>query len=386
MANESPSIFAAMKIQPFRALYPNLEVISSPDTFFGTVKYDFADHFANGFFRDVGEEAFFLSEIQNPSGTHLSLVASVDIEEYLQGHILKHEDTIAATEAHLTELLLQRRAMIKPVLLAYPPNAALADLLRRARQSPELYTIHFENESQRHTYHLIRDPEMIAEIRDTWEREVPQAFIADGHHRCSGNANLYRSLEKNSAAAENYRYLLCAFYAFDQLLIHEYNRVVELPRELSPTIFLSQLARVCQIKYLKKPGRPKGKHEMCLYINREWYRLRWRKRVLEKYAETLVAIDTDLLNREILQDIMGIADVRNDTRIAYVDGLSGTESLEEKTDRNPFSVGFCLYPITFEDFVKVAAAGRSLPPKSTWFEPRVKNGLISFPLPGARLD
>jgi uncharacterized protein (DUF1015 family) len=366
-----------MKIKPFKALYPNLEVLNSPDTFFGTVKYEFADYLKNGFFQEFNQETLFLCDIETPLGTHTGLVASVDIEEYLNGNIVKHEETIATTEAHLTDLLMQRKAMIKPVLLTYKPHEFLTALMAEVRRSQPLYSIYFEQEEHKHTYYAITSPDLITQFQNAFEDHMQKAYIADGHHRCSSNANLYRSLEKGGNVAEPYRYLLSIFFAFDQVVINEYNRVVELPRKMSRTIFMAALSRLCSIRYQPTPIKPTRAHEMSLYLNREWYRLKWKKKVLKKYGDELVIMDTHILNIEVLSNILGIHDIRNDSRISYVDGLSGIEGLADKTGKKGPRVGFYLYPITIDDLVTIADAGQTLPPKSTWFMPRVKNGLIS---------
>ena len=366
-----------MKIQPFRGLYPNLGVMTSPDTFFATVKYEFADYLRSNFFVEIERDALFLCDIVTPVSTRTGVLASVDIEEYLDGHILKHEETITATETHLTDLLMQRRAMIKPVLLAYPPAEEIVALIAEARNGEPLYEICFEQEQQRHIYYAITDHELIARFQRAWLVSLPKAYIADGHHRCSSNASLYKSLEKGGEVAEAYRYLLAAFFAFDQVTIHEYNRVADLPRKMSTTMFMAALSRLCTIRHVPQPVKPGKAHELTLYINREWYRLRWKKKILKKYRDNLVIMDAEILNHEVLQKILGIEDVRNDARISYVDGMSGIQGLADKTGKKSVRAGFYLYPISMDDLVKIADAGQTLPPKSTWFEPRVKNGLIS---------
>jgi len=366
-----------MIIQPFSGLYPNLAVLSSPDTFFATVKYEFADYLKSNFFLECEQDALFLCDIQTPTRTHTGVLASVDIEEYLNGHIVRHEETIGSNEMHLTDLLMQRKAMIKPVLLAYKPSGEIEALIKEARQVKPLYEIFFEKEQHRHIYYAITTPGLIARFQRAWIAHMPKAYIADGHHRCSSNALLYKSLEKGGSVAESYRYLLAAFFAFDQVTIHEYNRVVDLPRKMSPAIFIAALSRFCTIKHVTRASKPERAHEMMLYIQREWYRLRWKKKVLKKYEDALVIMDADILNNEILNKLLGIADIRNDSRISYVDGLSGVDGLVDKTGKKSIRAGFYLYPITMDDLVAIADAGLTLPPKSTWFEPRVKNGLIS---------
>ncbi|HLF65265.1 MAG TPA: DUF1015 family protein [Saprospiraceae bacterium] len=366
-----------MKIHAFRAYCPNVKLITDPDTFFATVKYDFAKYFKEGFFTEIPEDGFYICEIHTASSVHTGFVASVDIEEYLDHHILKHENTLTSTEENLTELLVQRKAMIKPVLLTYKPNDKLNKLIRRARRTEPFFSVYFEREKQEHIYYKISEPDVVRAFEKAWDEHLPKAYIADGHHRCATSASLYQSLKKNRKSAQNYRYLLCAFFPFDQLVIHEFNRVVDLPGEISSTMFLVKLSALCDIKHLNKSTKPRKPHELTLYLNREWYRIRWKKKILKKYAQELVIMDTDILNHEVLADILGIRDVRSDNRLSYVDGISGVQGLTEKAEKSALRIGFCLYPITFKDLVTVADAGKTLPPKSTWFEPRVKNGLIS---------
>jgi len=184
-------------------------------------------------------------------------------------------------------------------------------------------------------------------------------------------------MQKKPQAAKQYRYLLCMFFASDQLVIHEYNRIVDMEGEMTPTMFLAKLSTLCDVEALKKADKPRKKHEMTLYLNREWYRLRWKKKVLKVYSKELVVVDADILNKEVLNNILAIKDVRNDARLSYVDGLSGVAGITEKTEKSAYRIGFCLYPLSYKDITKVADAGKTLPPKSTWFEPRVKNGVIS---------
>ncbi len=366
-----------MKIHPFRAYYPNLDKIPAPDTFFATVKFDFAEYFKKDYFHEATEDAFYICEIHTPSSVHTGFVASVDIEEYLNNRILKHEKTLTSTEENLTDLLVQRKAMIKPVLLTYKPNDKINKLIKKSKSADPFFSVSFEQEQQDHIYYKISDPDLILAFEKALSVHTAKAYIADGHHRCSTSATLYQAMKKNRKTAKNYRYLLCAFFPFDQLVIHEYNRVVDLGGEISPTAFIAALASLCDIKLIKEPVKPHKKHEMTLYLNHEWYRVRWNKKVLKKYQDELVVIDAEILNKEVLEKILGIEDVRNDTRLSYVDGISGIEGLTEKAGKSAFRIGFCLYPIKISDLVVVADAGKTLPPKSTWFEPRVKNGLIS---------
>ncbi len=367
-----------MNIAPFRAYYPNLALIEEPDTFFATVKYNFADYREQGLFHRAEKESFYICEIRGQDLVRTGLFVGVDIEEYLSGRIIPHEETITENEARITDLLMQRQAMIKPVLLTYPPQEKIDALIHRLKKSTKpMFRITFAREKQEHIIYQVSANAEIKRIRELFSQTLYKAYIADGHHRCSSSASLYTSLRHVPEKAESYRYLLCAFFAFDQLTIHDYNRVVDITGGMSPTAFLARLSEVCQIRHLRKPRKPAAKHDMALYLNQEWFLMRWKKSVLKKYRKETVVLDAEILNREVLGRILRISDVRNDDRLSYVDGIAGIRGVADKTGKGNYRIGFVLYPVTMEELTITGDAGETLPPKTTWFEPRVKNGVIS---------
>lgn len=365
-----------MTIYPFTAIYPNLELIASPDVFFETVKFEYPQYFQSGFFQTDDGDAFFVYEIETHERTFHALIACSDIQDYLDGKILRHENTLVAKEQQMMNLLLQRNTMIKPVVLAYTGVDEVNKLISSATKATPFLTIPFEESGERHNIYKITDPEMQQKLIEHFRKVVPKAYIADGHHRCSTAAKLYKTVSEKHSPLD-FSKLLCAFFPFDQLVIHDYNRVVEILHEISPTVFVARLSGLCMIKQLDTPRKPKMKHEIILYIEGEWYRLRWRKSVLRRYANRKVVLDGEILNREILEPILGIRDVTSDQRLRYVEGIAGIDGIIEKTHRTAFRIAFLIYPVSANELMRVADAGETLPPKSTWFEPRVKNGLVS---------
>lgn len=366
-----------MKIYPFQAIIPNFDLISSPELFFSTVKHDYPEYRANGFFRDTDSKAFYIYQIQTNVRSHLGLVACLDIEAYIEGRIIKHEHTLAAKEQTMMNLHLQRQAMVKPVLLGYQPLSELQSTLRKITKNQEpFFSVEFDEDEQWHHYYKVSDETLQAKLRNLFEQHVDRLYIADGHHRCSTMAKLFRTLSNTEKSENKYRHLLCALFPFDQLDIHDYNRVIEALGEISPTRLIAELSRVFEMKFLKKPSKPRKKHELTLYINHEWYRLNWRKSVLEKHAHRKVLLDTYLLNKEVIEKIIGFQDSGNDPRIKYVEGISGLQGFIDQSIRSSRRFGFCVYPISTNDWLEISDRSETLPPKSTWFEPRIRNGLI----------
>lgn len=372
-----------MRVLPFRAIYPNLDFITSNDSFFESVKEEYSHHRANGFFLRASEAGIYLYEIAGRDRTYLGLIATVDIQDYLDGRIKKHEQTLTEKEQVQIQLLLRRNAAVKPVLLGYPRVEAIDRRLSEQRNSAVPFLeVFFERDRETHRLWQITDPGTTQAIQTLFLDFVPQTYIADGHHRATISAILHQRMA-NRPEGPGFERLLCALFGSDQLEILDYNRVIDGLHDLSSTRFMAQMARYFKIKALNEPVAPRRKHELILFVNKEWYRLRWRKQVLKGYKDHEVVLDTMLLNEKVLAEVFGIEDVRNDGRVQYVEGPLGLEGLRQRTLQSEYNVGFALYPVQLDEMIRLVDAGETLPPKSTWFEPRMKNGLIVYPFSDA---
>lgn len=229
-----------MKIIPFAASLPKLKLIASADSFFGTVKYDYPLYRQNGFFEKHTHTSIFVYRIRGSSGKHIGMLACADIDDYLDGKILKHENTLAAKEQEMINLLIQRKAMVKPVMLAHKPHKHLSEIYKKVIQEQDpAMTLVFENLDEVHELWDVRDEETIRSIQDIFEADIEQLYIADGHHRTSTNAYLYQNL-KDAKEAVSFKKLLSGFFAFDQYSIYDYNRCVEALTNITPSHFIAQ--------------------------------------------------------------------------------------------------------------------------------------------------
>ena len=363
-----------MRIRPFQAVYPNLDIITSVDTFFGRVKYEYPDYKKEGFFSKVAEEAIYIYRISKPDRNYTGLIACSDIHDYLEGKIKKHENTLRLKERQQMQLTIRRNAILKPVLLIYPRVDEITKLLNDfIERNRFFFETEFEKENQIHTFWKIRDKSLIQQIQNLFLEKVPITYIADGHHRCSSTALMYQMMGKNDKG-EPYDVLLSAFFPADELEIHDFNRIVE--RECSLTTFMAKLSRVFDIDVLEEPMKPAKKFEIVMFINHEWFKLSWKELVLKSCEGQKVVLDASLLDEHVLQNIMGIDDIRSSTRLKYVEGPKGLSALKSSVIKNDNNVGFCLFPVELKDIIMVADMGKTMPPKSTFFEPRIKNGLI----------
>lgn len=363
-----------MTIYPFAALYPDSQKISHPDAFFANVKNTFSSYRDRGLFIEDSEENIFIYDIISPHSTYSGVLACLDIQDYIDGKVMPHENTIATKETYMTNLFLERKAMIKPVLLSYKRNNAIEKIIRDAHERKPFYQIDIGDE--KHLLYKLNGKNEIGILQEKFKFDVPKAYIADGHHRCSTSTRLYNEALE-SGGINPYDKFLCVLFPFEQLVIHDYNRIIDILNIISPTMFMARISKLCDIKPLSTAAKPKRKFEMTMYILGEWYLLRWKNSVIKKYARHSVILDGAILNTEVLDKILGITDVREDARLRYVEGIAGVEGVVTKAEKSIFRIAFCLFPVQMNEIVQIAEVHKTLPPKSTWFEPRIKNGLIS---------
>ncbi len=369
-----------MDIRPFKLSIVDQEMLASPDSFFDAVKEEYNSFKENGFFDDIEDRALYLYQIKRGKSKHLGLVATVHIEDYIAGKILKHEHTLVEKEQKIMNLIFQRRAMIKPVLLTFPPYKPMKDwMLDYKKKNKPFFSVKINTLDEKHTLWQITDEKIIERFKVAFRDKVKKVYIADGHHRSSTNRYLYEGGqgEKHNMKFDN---LFSVFFDFDELDILDYNRLVDILDEVSPTQLMAGIAKYCDIELLSTMRKPKHKHEITLCILNEWYSLVWKPDVLQSMGEETVILDAHLLDTLIFRDVMNIEDVTTDTRLSYVDGTKPVDYIDQKIRKRTERVAFCLYPVRIEDVTTIADQNRVMPPKSTWFEPRIRNGMVIYNL------
>lgn len=362
-----------MNIYPFKADHPDFDLIASTDSFFSTSKINYSEFVDTGFFTSAPKSGLYVYQIKRNGSTHLGLLASSDIHDYDSGLILKHENTIAAKEQEMMQQVLKRQAMIKPVLLCHPTNKKLETILKKfIKTKKPIINTELKLSNQIHKVWCISNKELISEIQLIFKK-IKKTYIADGHHRCSTSSFLAKNQDKNGSALK-YDRLLSAFFPFSDMEIKSYNRVVQALRDMKTSRLIAEISKYCDIKFLEKSVAPKAIHEMIMILPFESYKLTWKKSVLKN--EDTNVLDTTLFNNYILKNIIGIEDIRTDTRVGYVEGSKGRKGVYERVIKHEHRVGFVLFPVKLKDFKQISDKNKTLPPKSTWFEPRMLNGLV----------
>lgn len=374
-----PTELHTMHIRPFKALYANPERVNEDPSFFGTAKERYLDFLHAGYFKETDAPTLFLYKIQSAQRVYTGVIACTELRDYLNNDIKRHENTIRQDEEKQMRLTLERQAAVKPVLLTYPENeeidAWIADYVARH----EVYfEIDFPEDGQLHRIWAVDKKSDILQIQKLFTVNVPHTYVADGHHRLSSTALLCETT-KSKAVHKMFSELFCAFFPSGQLDILEFNRIVELPVQQKLAAFVETLRTYCHLTPIPQAAKPRRKHQLTLCTPEGWYDLHWKDEILKEFKHEVAILDTMLLNEIVLKRMMGISNVSENSRISYVNAQKGLDAIEEKVRKAQHAVGFCLYPIRFEDFVAVSEADKVLPPKSTWFEPRMKNGLIVKP-------
>jgi uncharacterized protein (DUF1015 family) len=365
-----------VKIHPFPAAFPREECLD--EEFFRRAKEFYRSYWEEGCFAEEAA-AMYVYQITENDRQRTGLLAAVSMEDYRQGRVKRHEHTLGPKEQQQLALLIQRRASVKPVLLAHQHHQPLVDwLLNFAQAQPATREVPFPEEGSWHRFWAITGRHDITWLQDFFRRHIPALYIADGHHRFSSAARLYERL-RGTPRGKQYHSLMGALFPTTALDIHNFNRVVAYDLPATPLALMARLSAWAEVEPIAGPAAPTRRHELTFCLEGEWFKMHWHPAVMAKQAEAgLPVLDVSLLNRCILQDTMAMTDVRNDQRISYLEGPRGLAPLERKADRKD-GVAFCLHPLSWEAFFRVIDHGQVLPPKSTWFQPRMKNGLIVQP-------
>ena len=368
-----------MIVDSFNPILPNTALVASADAFFGVVKHDYLNYRKRGMFLEHPERCMLVYRLRENDSTYLGLIAGLPADQYSNGQIKKHEGTLAASEQQQLQLLVLREAVVKPVLLTYPAITGIDDQLEKIVNNHTPILSIEDGKSISHELFEVKEgsPEEQS-LKSAFAKTVDALYIADGHHRCSTLA-LYN--HQQAAKGEPPVPLMAALFSSKQVNVQAFHRSVHLPVDLSPLSLLAKLSDLCIIEPLPEPALPKERHQMTLLIGDESFSLRWRKDVFENPASGInskngIALDAGLFNQLVAGPVFGITDVRTDQRITYVPGNKGLRGMLDRVQRRPDRVGFMLYGIEAEDLFNIVDAGLIMPPKSTWFEPRLRNGLV----------
>ncbi len=328
---------------------------------------------AEGVFLREAEPRFYV--YQQTMGNHVQagVVAAVSVAEYDAGLIKRHELTRKDKEDDRTRHVDELNANDEPVFLTYRQVAAIDALLDQVRGSAPLYDFVAED-GIGHTVWVV-PPELSSSLQGAFH-QVPALYVADGHHRTAAAARVGRERKAKNPhhrGDEPYNYFMAVLFPHNQLKILDYNRVVKDLGGLAPEAFVAKVAEKFTVVKTNN-GRPAKPHQFGMYLKGQWYRLEAIPGTF-RGDDPIGSLDVSILQENLLAPILGIVDPRTDKRIDFIGGIRGLASLEARVAEG-WAVAFALYPTSLEQVMAVADAGLIMPPKSTWFEPKLRSGLL----------
>ena len=327
--------------------------------------------------QDNKERYYIYAQTMNGK-TQYGLVVGAYVDDYMNGTIKKHELTRRDKEEDRMKHVRVNNANIEPVFFAYPDNKVLDDLVNRYAATEPEYDFVAPIDGFRHQLWIIDNDQDIKLVTEEFGK-MPSLYIADGHHRSAAAALVGAEKAKknpNHKGDEEYNYFMAVCFQASQLTILDYNRVVKDLNGMTTDEFLTALAKNFTVQ---KKGhteyRPKQLHEFSLYIDENWYSLIAKEGTYND-ADPIGVLDVDISSRLILDELMNIKDLRSDKRIDFVGGLRGLSELKRRVDSGEMRWALALYPVSMQQIMDIADSGKIMPPKATWFEPKLRSGLI----------
>ncbi|WP_314181954.1 DUF1015 domain-containing protein [Alloprevotella tannerae] len=354
----------------------------------GTSEYDprvyesGADQFKKfqqeGWLVQDNEENYYLYAQTMNGKTQYGIVLCCHVDDYLNNVIKKHELTRRDKEEDRMKHVRNTNANIEPVFLAYKSSQPLIDLIDRTAKETPVYDFIAPIDHFRHQFWVIADPKD-KEVITTEFDKMDALYIADGHHRSAAAALVGAERAKqnpNNTGNEEYNFYMAVCFPAEQLTILDYNRVVKDLNGLTKDEFLKALGKNFIVEDMGTENyRPKKLHEFSAYLEGHWYRLEAKEGTFNP-NDPIGVLDVDISSRLILDEILGITDLRGDKRIDFVGGLRGLEELKRRVDNGEMKFALALYPVTMEQIMNIADSGKIMPPKATWFEPKLRSGLV----------
>ncbi len=326
--------------------------------------------------QDEKEHYYIYAQTMN-GRTQYGIVVAANVEDYMTERIKKHELTRRDKEEDRMKHVRINNANIEPVFFAFPDNVALQTIIDTVtKEEPEYNFV--APDSFGHHFWVIKDDALIEQITTEFEK-IPYLYIADGHHRTAAAALVGNEKAKqnpNHTGNEEYNYFLAVCFPASHLNIIDYNRVVKDLNGNTPEEFLSKLEKdfIVEDKGADE-YRPVALHNFSLYLNNRWYSLT-AKEGRYNDSDPIGVLDVTISSDLILRDILGISDLRSDKRIDFVGGIRGLGELKRRVDSGEMAVALALYPVSMKQLMDIADTGNIMPPKTTWFEPKLRSGLV----------
>ena len=330
-----------------------------------------------GWLRQDGKQNYYVYAQTMGGRTQYGLVLCAHIDDYANGTIKKHELTRKDKEDDRMVHVEIQSANIEPVFFAFKHQSELEDIIDRTVKGPSEYSFTDEN-GFGHELWVISDDALIERISELFTEKVDAFYIADGHHRSAAAARVGAERAKKNPAHngnEEYNYFMAVCFPEDQLKVLDYNRVLRDLNGLQPTQVIGMLGEKFDVMCMgEEIWAPDELHTFSMYLEGKWYQLKARPGTYDD-SDPIGVLDVTILSNHVLDAIFGIKDLRTDSRIDFVGGIRGLGELKRRVDSGEMKIAFALYPVSMKQITDIADTGNIMPPKTTWFEPKLRSGL-----------
>lgn len=328
-----------------------------------------------GEFVQEDKPVYYIYELIMDARVQTGIVACASVDDYQNQIIKKHENTRADKELDRIRHVETCEAQTGPIFLAYRKNEVIKEIISRTKKEKALYDFVSDDGITHRVWCICADSD-IAAIESAFEG-ISQIYIADGHHRCASAVKVglkKREQHPNFTGEEEFNYFLSVLFADEELMIMDYNRVVKDLNGLTPDEFIAAVSKIYDLLSVSEESqKPVHKGQIAMLLEDKWYL--WEIKDTYKSTDPIEGLDVAVLQNHVLSPILGIADPKTDKRIDFVGGIRGMSELERRV-RTDAKVAFAMYPTSIHELFRVADAGLLMPPKSTWFEPKLRSGLF----------
>ncbi len=311
--------------------------------------------------------------------TQYGILTCSHTDDYVSEKIKKHELTLKEKEEDRMMHIRITNANVEPVFFTYPANKNIDAIVANVVATQKPVYDFVADEGFGHTLWVVSDKAIIQRVVDIFEKEIPRLYVADGHHRTAAAALVgqeQKAKNKNHTGKEEYNYFMTVIFPDNQLKIIDYNRVIKDLNGLSKEEFIDKLKHSFDVEEIGKDiYRPAKLHEFSMYIDGKWYRLVAKPSTFDD-SDPIGVLDVTILSNLVLDNILGIKDLRTSKRIDFIGGIRGLGELKRRVDSGEMTVAFALYPVSMQQLINIADTGNIMPPKTTWFEPKLRSGLV----------
>lgn len=320
------------------------------------------------------KECYYIYQLIMNGRSQTGLVCVSSVDDYENGIIKKHEFTRPEKEQDRISHIKISGAQTGNVFLAYRNHPAIDALISQWKETKSPVYDFTADDGIQHTVWIVNNDTTVDQITELFEKEIPCTYIADGHHRAASAAKVRNALGETATAGAGY--FLTTLFPSNQLFIMDYNRAVKDLNGLTPKNFIKELGKLFSVELVSRQAyRPEALHTFGLYLDHNWYKLTARPGTFT--TDPIGVLDVTILQNNVLDKLLNIKDPRTDTRIDFIGGIRGLGELEKRVDGGNMAAAFSLYPVTIEQLFDIADSGNVMPPKSTWFEPKLRDGLLT---------